>query len=129
ACHSDIKPDNIMKRRSNKWEYFLIDLGSISYEKDSYGYIRNSFTFGYCSQVAFKGQITTNKYDLIELGFTLTWLFCQSKSCPPLGTMPSYKYMYLTDKIDVRIKNYMLYVLKLSETDLGEGVYQILHGK
>lgn len=76
GVHNDIKPDNIMKRRSNgSWEYLLIDYGGISLEKLGSNWKRRIWTPKWCSQRPHtKNQETSAKNDFIELVFTIKCL-------------------------------------------------------
>jgi hypothetical protein len=78
AVHSDIKPDNIMKRLKPQqnvtlpiWEYILIDIGDMSTVKEEWGYSRNCHSPNWTSQVCESDQITSWKHDLLELCYTL----------------------------------------------------------
>lgn len=72
AVHSDIKPNNIM-RKSKK--YYLIDFGGVALERLEYGYKRWNWSEKWTSQKMYvKNQVTTYKNDLIELGYTLNHL-------------------------------------------------------
>lgn len=71
GCHSDIKPDNIMASLGPDPTYYLIDMGGVTTEKYEYGYKRKIWSPLYASQVYEKNQVTTAKYDLLELGYTL----------------------------------------------------------
>lgn len=74
GCHSDIKPDNIMKSLDGK-KYYLIDMDGITTTREHYGFHRNTWSPLYASQVFDSNIITTPKYDLIELGYTLNIIF------------------------------------------------------
>lgn len=71
AVHNDIKPENIMKKDSR---YYLIDFGDIAVTPKGYGKERRVWSPLWSSQVPEMGQITTPKYDLIELVYTLRYL-------------------------------------------------------
>lgn len=81
CCHSDLKPDNIMKfiPEDKKAIYYIIDYGSTSTEKLYYGYRRRVWTPLYKSQVPMTNQVTTAKYDLLELLFTINSLLIQKE--------------------------------------------------
>lgn len=78
GVHSDIKPLNIMKKRNYKTKktiYYLIDFGGISYERLDHGYRRWIWSPNWTSQKSHqKNQVTTMKYDFIELGYTMKHL-------------------------------------------------------
>lgn len=76
ACHSDIKPGNIMKREvlkdgRRRWEYLMIDLGGIAVERSGFGYRRIVWSPRWTSQPRQRGIITTPLHDFIELGYTM----------------------------------------------------------
>lgn len=76
ACHSDIKPGNIMKREvvkegRRRWEYLMIDLGGIAVERSGIGYRRIVWSPKWTSQPRQRGIITTPLHDFIELGYTM----------------------------------------------------------
>lgn len=81
ACHSDLKPLNIMKRYnpshpSNK-EYLIIDFGGITMKRLPNGmYERTTLTPSYTAQKRNSRGITPTsaKYDFIELGHTIKGL-------------------------------------------------------
>lgn len=83
CCHSDLKPDNIMKffpeDKNQEVIYYIIDYGSTSTEKLHYGYRRRVWTPLYKSQVPMSNQVTTAKYDLLELLFTINSLLLQQE--------------------------------------------------
>jgi len=77
GCHSDIKPQNIMKRvhdrRSNRnTEYFLIDYGGVADEPLKKGYRRWIWTRKWtCQEPHASGQVITSMHDFIELGYVM----------------------------------------------------------
>ncbi|SPN79902.1 Protein kinase [Cedratvirus Zaza IHUMI] len=72
AVHSDIKPNNIMRKGKR---YYLIDFGGVALKRLDYGYKRWNWSEKWTSQkMHVKNQITTAKNDLIELGYTLNYL-------------------------------------------------------
>ena len=75
GVHSDIKPENMMKKRNyknKKTVYYLIDFGGVSNEKLEYGYRRYIWSPKWtCQKSHEKNQITTFKHDFIELGYTM----------------------------------------------------------
>lgn len=74
GVHSDIKPQNIMKRKldNGEYEYLLIDYGGVTLEKLGHGYRRWVWSPKWTSQTAHEPkQITTAKNDFIELGYTM----------------------------------------------------------
>lgn len=71
AVHNDIKPENIMKKHQT---YYLIDYGGIATKPKHYGWERQIWSPLWSSQVKEYGQVTTPKYDLIELMYTLQYL-------------------------------------------------------
>lgn len=83
CCHSDLKPDNVMKffpeAKNQEVIYYIIDYGSTSTEKLHYGYRRRVWTPLYKSQVPMRNQVTTAKYDLLELLFTINSLLIQKE--------------------------------------------------
>ena len=87
GVHNDLKPGNIMKRKftdksergvdRGEWEYLIIDYGGLTSEKakDGVGYIRHVWTPKFTSQKRHeKNQVTYERHDLIELGFTVKGL-------------------------------------------------------
>nr|WIL05014.1 putative protein kinase [Cedratvirus duvanny] len=72
SVHSDIKPNNIMKKGR---KYYLIDFGGVALKKLGYGYKRWNWSEKWTSQkMHVKNQITSYKNDLVELGYTLNYL-------------------------------------------------------
>jgi len=71
AVHNDIKPDNIMKKNG---KYYLIDYGGLTTKRKAYGFERGVWSLAWCSQIRESGQVTTAKYDLLELLYTLQYL-------------------------------------------------------
>jgi len=73
GVHSDIKPQNIMKRvRPDKIDYLLIDFGGVATERLGYGYRRWLWSPKWTSQKPHEeNQITTPVHDFIELGYTM----------------------------------------------------------
>jgi hypothetical protein len=72
AVHSDIKPNNIMRKGK---KYYLIDFGGVALKRLDYGYKRWNWSEKWTSQkMHVKNQITTAKNDLIELGYSLNYL-------------------------------------------------------
>jgi hypothetical protein len=68
---NDLKPDNVMKRiKPNKSEpdYLLIDFGGMAIKQKAFGYERFTWTPSWAWQPYEYGQVTTGKYDLLELG-------------------------------------------------------------
>ena len=74
GVHSGIKPDNIMKRMGTPKEYYLIDFGGSSMERQDDGYIRYSHSYRWTTQDQDSGDPTYPKQDLLELTFTLKFL-------------------------------------------------------
>lgn len=78
GVHNDIKPHNIMKSRqmddTKSIQYYLIDFGSMADRKKNYGFERQVWSYPYASQVEEYGQVTTPKYDLLELISTIKGL-------------------------------------------------------
>ena len=109
GCHSDIKPDNIMKDpKENK--YYLIDMGGVSTERKKYGYIRECHSPRYTCQDMENDDVNiiTYKHDLIELGFTLNLIYCDNNGIfldkddyrYILENTPIWKYMSFVEKLD-----------------------------
>ena len=73
AIHSDIKPQNIMKRKTgSKCQYLLIDYGGVAMEPLEHGYRRWVWSRKWTSQIAHESkQIVTAKNDFLELGYTM----------------------------------------------------------
>jgi hypothetical protein len=76
GVHCDIKPQNIMKKRTKKeTHYYLIDFGGLATEKFHDGYRRWLWSPKWSSQKPHKkNQIVYPKHDLIELAFTLNYI-------------------------------------------------------
>jgi serine/threonine protein kinase len=72
GVHSDIKPDNVMKKNN---DFFLIDFGGFSMTKLKHGYHRKCWSNNWASQKRQHGQVTTYKNDLIELTYTLNAIY------------------------------------------------------
>lgn len=73
GVHNDLKPENIMKSYtdSKKIEYFVIDYGGFTMEKRHYGFKRKTWSTRWTYQTEASNQVTTPKYDLLELGGTM----------------------------------------------------------
>jgi hypothetical protein len=138
ACHSDIKPDNILKRLDKT--YFLMDWDHISDEPYLYGFERRAFSPSWTSQVAVIHQVTTIKYDLLELGFTMHSLmqgFMEKFTGPSeikfnvrdIPKPPSYSYD--REPYPLRLYQYQDYVKALDErrvtTEDFQALLNILH--
>ena len=74
GVHSDLKPDNIMKRVTDKTEYFIIDYGGLATVPLLYGFKRYIWTPLYTSQVPATLCVCTGKNDLLELAYTMRGL-------------------------------------------------------
>lgn len=98
GCHSDIKPQNIMKRVDGKrskrnTEYFLIDYGGVADEPLKKGYRRWIWTRKWTSQEPHvSGQVITEMHDFIELGYVMkaiqNW-----REQPPKDKQKNRKYI------------------------------------
>lgn len=78
GIHSDIKPQNIMKRISKSSsgketvKYLLIDFGGVALDPLDYGYRRWIWSPKWtCQPMHKKNQIVTPKHDFLELAFTI----------------------------------------------------------
>lgn len=112
GVHSDIKPDNIMKKNN---EYYLIDFGGFSMKKLKHGYHRNCWSKNWASQERTLDQVTTYKNDLIELSYTLNALrLSKQKIKHTYGNVKTilpqnkkiYKYYNMVKSIDDVHNNY-----------------------
>ena len=72
--HCDIKPDNIMKTRDNK--YYFIDYEDICNQKLLYGYNRRTFTPLFATQSSIVNPVLiTAKNDIIELIISCHYIY------------------------------------------------------
>lgn len=75
GCHSDIKPQNIMKRRNKdrgRYDYFLIDYGGLATSPLRDGYKRWLWTEKWtCQQPHAKNQVIKPYHDFIELAYVM----------------------------------------------------------
>lgn len=67
GCHSDIKPENIMRHGTS---FTLIDFGAVSTTKKGLGYIRLAWSYT-STQTMYKGCVITPKHDVMELLLTV----------------------------------------------------------
>jgi serine/threonine protein kinase len=105
CVHSDIKPDNILKKDNNT--IYLIDFGGVSFSKLEYGYRRRCWSSKWTSQHKKSNQITTAKHDLVELGHTIRGLQLMKKnkristeSIRDMKHEPMITYMNLVNNLD-----------------------------
>jgi len=130
ACHSDIKPDNILKRIGQE-KYFIIDLGGISRKPLGYGYARAAYTPNFTSQLNFFRTIITPKYDLLELGFVLSYFTTELTSLTLMmfeqrkETDPNYwRYILPTNKnVDI----YLRTISNIVENGVTSRTYELLN--
>lgn len=121
ACHTDIKPDNIMyELRNGRTIYYLIDM-CISYKPEKYGFFRSVWSPLYTCQNNNKEDIiVTYKHDLIELGITLNIIYSMCNG------IPIEKKEYHNYVKDSRVWKYINYVESLDKTRRNENVYDHL---
>lgn len=136
ACHSDIKPENILK--DDKGKYYLVDLGDISDTVLNYGYIRRAFTPLFTSQVRYNQTITTPKYDLLELGFVLNFLSfdtsgyrltlfeMMNQELRELGQPEIQDWWRILSPNNPKIEQYYTILSTLSEVDITPSTYSLL---
>jgi len=114
CVHSGIKPDNILKRRTDYGvEYVLMDFGSVSdiESKQKGWYYRRSWPVGFSSQKRKEKNQVTNKYhDFVELGNTLMQL---SSNKSEYMKMKKFRDMALNERSSHELKEYLksLYTL------------------
>ena len=142
GCHSDIKPDNILKRVTNSGtKFFLIDMGLIARKRyvyknksKSYGYIREGFTPSFTSQIEWYISIITPKYDLVELGFVLNWMtvtmagFRQDRYDAEMQRSPYMAknyWRYLKPDNDY-VMQYITYIESIPENTVDNNTYTVL---
>lgn len=111
GCHSDIKPDNILKSLTGN-RYYLIDMGGVSTEKRGKGYFRACYSPRYTCQESDNrtrgGEIIFGLHDLVELGFSISIIYCKCNNIAIDKTTyryiivdsPVWKYMNEVEKLD-----------------------------
>ena len=130
ACHSDIKPDNILKRIGQE-KYFIIDLGGISKDKLYYGYARAAYTPNFTSQINFFRTIITPKYDLLEFGFVLSYFTTELDGFAMMfyelrkETDPAF-WRYVLPSDD-RIDTYLRTISSIDEKGVTSRTYELLN--
>lgn len=106
TVHSDIKPQNIMREISTSKGvpvYRLIDFGGCARERMGNGFQRRTWSAKWTTQKRRRIE-TSPKYDLLELGHTLTAIKYTRQT-----KKPRYPNQYKR-KFDGRLKKYMDYV-------------------
>jgi serine/threonine protein kinase len=126
GVHSDIKPDNIMKKRNYKTKkttYYLIDFGGISYEKFQHGYRRWIWSPKWTCQTSHqKNQVTTMKHDFIELGYTMKHIQTLKK----YKDKKSQKKVPMRSGFDGKLGKYMDYINEIDEKKIPEDIHDQL---
>jgi len=129
ACHSDLKPDNIMKRIGQE-KYFIIDLGGISNIPSNYGYKRKSFTPLFTSQIEYLGVIITPKYDLLEFWFVLNYFTMDEERLAfyenKIKTKPSW-WRYIYPRANTKMEDYMRLMAVTDERSVTFRTYELLN--
>lgn len=123
TVHSDIKPDNIMREKGTKPRiYRLIDFGGCARERLSdgkkSGFKRRTWSAKWTTQKR-RAVVTNPKYDLLELGHTLTALKFMRESGK--NRYPSRKRRTFTG----RLKQYMDYVEEIDDVKIKHNQYGI----
>jgi len=119
GIHSDIKPDNIMGRKhenkvfvkssGNDYNYLLIDFGGMSMTKHEDGYLRICHTGKFTSQKPINNILSYPKNDLIELGYTLSYLYWKKSGV-------NEKFMNFKTNFPPYIQHYMDFCIDLPKT-------------
>lgn len=113
TTHSDLKVQNLMKETNSKTsqgkpEYRFIDLGGCARERMGNGFRRRTWSSHWALQK--RGKVMTNpKYDLLELGHTLTAIKYRRQHST--SRHPGLKKRTFTG----RLKKYMSYVQKIDD--------------
>jgi hypothetical protein len=96
GVHSDIKPDNILKRvnEDGSAEYFLMDWEGLSTDKLYYGFVRLVWSPAWTSQVVETKQVTTMRNELIELSYTMYWLLLNQPGAEELKELIETSFNY-----------------------------------
>lgn len=117
GCHSDIKPDNIMKKNNH---YYLIDMGGITTNRLEYGFRRKIWSPNYTCQERKSGVITTAKHDLIELAYTLNIIYrrCHNITCKKKD------YRKMVEKTKVSL--FYRYITKIDKENISPQIYEDL---
>jgi serine/threonine protein kinase len=115
AIHNDIKPGNIMRKSSR---YYVIDYGGVASEKYKHGYRRWIWSPRWTSQKPHEpDQVTTAKYDLIELGYTMKSLQNDRKGA---------KRASVSEGFDGILADYMHRVAKIPDSKVTDKDYRSL---
>jgi hypothetical protein len=134
GCHNDIKPGNIMRRKTlqekqensefnhaivSNHEYFLIDHGGVAIKRFDYGYKRWTWTPKFTSQKRREhAQITTPKNDLLELGYTM-------KAIQAMRLDKNDKRRQIVKSgFDGKLKKYMDYVVGISDKKIMDATFR-----
>lgn len=111
AVHCDIKPQNIMKRKTeNGNEYLLIDFGGISRDRLGDGYRRWVWSERWASQESHvKDQQVTCKADFIELAYTMqavaNWKKTHTRNDGQYKTVFNSKIKKYLDYVNTQIED------------------------
>lgn len=121
GVHNDIKPDNIMaldavdekKGEKKATKYFLIDHGGVTITKLGPGYRRRIWTRHYTAQRPHvHDQLTSAKYDFIELAYTIQSLLHWHKERETIHLETSE----IQSGFEGPLADYMELATRLSET-------------
>jgi hypothetical protein len=112
TTHNDLKPLNIMREPGpGKPKYRMIDFGGCAKERLGNGFKRRTWSSKWTTQKR-KGVVTNPKYDLLELGHTLTALKHMRRN--KTKRFPNRKKRTFTG----RLKAYMDYVEKIDDENI-----------
>lgn len=145
GVHSDLKPGNIMKRNPDsklpgdeltmcpagrKSKYLVIDYGGVSWKRLGWGYKRFCHTPRACMQPMHeRNQITSGKYDLLELGVTAKWIQTWrtgEKQVGRVGDTERYRVDPYRSGFKGKLARYMDRAKKIDEKAVKEQDYEDL---
>lgn len=128
--NADIPDDDVTLRPDNGgYKFRIIDMGGVATEILQHGYRREIWTPKWCCQKkGQRGQVTTAKHDLIELGYTMKTMQCWRTGEKQIRNKHTKKYEYdpYRNYFTGKLGRYMDRVNKIDEANITEQDYEDL---